>query len=190
MHRRGGVPARALRAAGGGDECLEEAHTGDLGGVAAADGLCAQQAAQHQVPGAWKAFLSATGRDARDLVPVELRSLPVVTSGGEVLLAAWSDLGQTVLPTSTPYLQTFSGIRVDDGAVDPDWADADAWTGTQTDGTLAVGLTCNDWTGSANLTGVATELDIGGNMLTKQDINSCTRYGAVMCVASALASAG
>jgi hypothetical protein len=161
---------------------LDEAHTGDLGGVAAADALCTAQAARQAMPGTWKAFLSAAGRHVRDIVPVERRSLPVFNTAGELLLPSWNELGQVAAPDSTTYIYSFAGIRVDDGAVDPDWIDADAWTGSRVDGTFAPGFTCNDWTAAGGSTGLATELDLGGNMFTKQDLNPCARFSAVMCV--------
>lgn len=162
---------------------LNQAWTGNLGGIDMADAHCQMQAAAAGVAGTWKAFLSATNRNVKDLVPPDLQSLPVYNLKGEKLLDSWMNLNQSI-PSSLLYIWTFSGIQVDEGKVNPDWFDADAWTGSDAMGNWAMGATCNDWTdGTATGgSGRATELDLGGNIFTKQETKTCSTYAAVMCV--------
>ena len=162
---------------------LNEAHTGALGGTVGADLLCENQAKSTGHKGAFKAFLSATGRNVKDLVkPCCASKFPVLNTKSEVLYTSWNQIFTTTKWVANLYLYSFDGKKVDEGTgAVPDWADADGWHGSLPNGTVAAGYTCNNWTSPAGtISGANGELDF--YELMKQEKATCDKTLAVVCV--------
>ncbi|MCA9665714.1 MAG: DUF1554 domain-containing protein [Myxococcales bacterium] len=157
---------------------LDNAITGNLGGVAGADALCAQAASNAGSAGTYRAFLSSSTQDARDLVAPAKRALPVLDTRGVMLFSSWNEIFTRNEWRDNARIDTFNGTLIEDSGP---WFDSDAWTGTRRDGTLASGHTCNDWTSAAsNDNGTAGELDL--RQLLDQDHDDCSRTLALVCV--------
>jgi hypothetical protein len=75
-------------------------------------------------------------------------------------------------------MPTFNGKVVDE--FDGFTNDADAWTGTKTDGNVLGGETCNDWTSTSHQ-GSGTEAD-AQQMLRQETGRTCGTQYAVFCV--------
>jgi len=162
---------------------LNEAHTGDLGGVSGADALCAKQAQQIGYGGTFKAFLSASTREVKDLISgASATSLPVLNTLGEQLYPGWNAIWGSATWAAGPYLYSFRGRKVDENTgAQPDWYDARNWTGSLVSGTAQPGQTCQDWTSSSTAsTGSSGELDMRRLLYT--NTQSCDRTLAVVCV--------
>jgi collagen type XVIII alpha/collagen type XV alpha len=163
---------------------LNQALNGNLGGIAGADSKCATQAKAAGYPGTWKAFLSTSTQNVKDLITgTNATTLPVVNTLGQQLYSSWS----TIFTLSTwsaaaPFIYTFDGREVDDntGAV-PDWYGARNWTGSYTSGTYYTSRTCNDWTTqSSSYRGAYGDLDI--RRLLYSSYVYCSYTLAVVCV--------
>lgn len=162
---------------------LNEAHTGALGGIGGADALCANQAKATGHKGVYKAFLSAAGRDVKDLVkPCCATKFPVLNTKAEVLYTSWNQIFTTSKWVTNLYLYSFDGKKVDEGTgAVPDWVDADGWHGSLPGGTVDAAFTCNNWTSPADtISGANGELDFGE--LVKQEKATCNKTLAVVCV--------
>ncbi|MCA9672305.1 MAG: hypothetical protein KC503_42215 [Myxococcales bacterium] len=158
---------------------LDQAFKGNLGGAVGADALCAAQAAAANRAGTYRAFLSAAGRNARDLVDAQRAPLPVVDSKGAQLFASWSAVFSTTQWPAGATIYTFSGAKVDQTT--GDWQDGNLWHGSRPDGQLLSGSTCNDWTSDRLLVrGMAGEVD--KRELLRQERRGCHRRHAVICV--------
>lgn len=159
---------------------LDEAHTGSLGGVAAADAACAKQAKRAGRPGTFKAFLSTSTRDVKDLITgTNASTIPVVTTHGVQLYLSWNDMfTSSTLGSSAVY--TF-----DDTLVSNSFSrDGDAWHGSTPSGTVASGDTCKDWTSSdATNYGANGEIDVRRWLGTER--SHCSVTLAVICVQTA-----
>ena len=161
---------------------LNEAHTGNLGGITGADALCQTQATAAGYGGVWKAFLSGSTRNVKDLITgTNATTKPVVNLQGQQMYATWSAIfGSTTWATTASYMYTFGGKYVNEGQVSPDWYDARGWTGTALTGGTASNH-CNNWTTSASSSyGASGEWDF--RQMFKYTTESCSRYLAVGCV--------
>ncbi len=160
---------------------LNQGHRGDLGGVAGADALCAKQAKDAGWHGTFKAFLSSSTRNAKDLVKGGAASSHVVNTKGTVLYAHWNAIFTASGWNKTNQIYSLDGTLVDEGYGSPTWSNADGWHGSNTNGTVRTGFTCKDWTDSSSASaGAAGELDDGwwiGSVM-----KPCSNYVAVPCV--------
>jgi len=161
---------------------LNNGHNGNLGGITGADALCNQQAAAANITGTWKAFLSSSTQNVKDIVPQALQQLPVKNLLGGEMYANWNAMfGPNVITwTVIQDLKSFDGKDVDENqGANPEWTDADGWHGSNTDGTVATNFTCNDWT-STSAQGRNGEWDF--RQLLGQETHSCTYTAAIGCV--------
>jgi hypothetical protein len=114
---------------------------GDLGGLEGADAHCAALAEAAGVSGAtWVAYLSTSTVDARD----RIGSGPWVNAAGVVIAEDVAGLhGEANNITKATALDE-TGATVNGRGDEPNRHDI--LTGSLTDGTLAEGMTCADWT--------------------------------------------
>ena len=159
---------------------LDEAHKGDLGGVTGADALCAKQAKKSGWSGTFKAFLSDSTHDVKDLVKGAAANTPVVNTKGTVLYSSWNAIFTLSGWGQKNSVWSFNGTLVDEGKGSPGWIDADGWHGSNTNGTAKTGYTCNDWTASTAADGACGEIDEG--VWISSVIRNCGSYLAVPCV--------
>lgn len=158
---------------------LDQAQTGNLGGVQGADGLCQTQAQAAGMPGTFRAFLSSSSQDVKDLVSGASAALPVVNTQGQVMFSSWAAVFSTQEWADNVELYNFAGAAVQDGTGGA--TDADAWHGSQPDGTVYAGKTCQDWTSaSSSSEGANGELD--QHELLRQETHNCDNTFAVVCV--------
>ncbi|HMR10129.1 MAG TPA: hypothetical protein PKA88_30340, partial [Polyangiaceae bacterium] len=158
---------------------LNEAHNGNLGGLAGADALCAAQAQTAGQTGTWKALLSSSTRNVKDLITGAATAYPVVNLNGALMYASWSAVfTQSTWNTAAGLLPTFDGNVVDEGKTTPDWSDAHGWHGSTSTGLVGAN-TCSDWTSTTG-TGATGEWDF--RRLLEQSSKSCTSTQAVACV--------
>ena len=133
--------------------------------------------------GVFKAFLSDSGRNVKDLVKsCCANSFPVLNTKADVLYPSWNQIFVTTKWPVSIYLYAFDGKKVDEstGAV-PDWADADGWHGSLPNGTVNSSATCLNWTSPADTAqGANGELDFGELMI--QEKAACNKTLAVVCV--------
>ena len=161
---------------------LNEAHTGNLGGIAGADALCQQQAAAAGRTETFVAFLAASTRPVlKDLIPQDKWNVPVVDSKGQQRFSAWSQMFVSGADFGTPYLPTMNGTNYVDegGSAGAEWNDADGWHGADATGNVIASATCSDWTSTGG-SGQCTELDAYD--VFKQENKACSLLHAVMCV--------
>jgi hypothetical protein len=125
---------------------LNEGHDGNLGGIDVADCLCAKQAAEAGEPGIWKAFLSNSSRDVRDLIPPHHASGIWVTNlYGWWLYSNWTDIFEQDGWAVGTFLYNSARQSVDVWhQPDPEWYEARAWHGSYPDGTFKSGCDCQD----------------------------------------------
>jgi len=142
---------------------------GDLGGLSGADTICTDAATNAGLSGDWVAWLSTTTENARDRI-IDARYVLV---DGTVVANDLADLTDGTL----------------DAAIDLD-ANGDpvmgfTWTGTQQDGTLAIGVdrTCLDWTDSG---GRSTQGQIESTSDTWTDFlpSDCDHQRSLYCFAA------
>jgi hypothetical protein len=164
---------------------LNEAHTGDIGGMTVADCLCNGQAAQAGEPGTWKAFLSGSTRNAREIVPECLQTgIEVGTIEGWPLYDNWTDMLEGSSWFTGAYIYTFDFTKVDEWAVIPNWYDARAWHGSHTNGVYWPNHNCREWTSdSPSDSGACGELDqVYNSHWPDSLICSCDKTLAVVCI--------
>jgi hypothetical protein len=164
---------------------LNEAHTGNLGGITVADCLCNGQAAQAGEPGTWRAFLSGTTRNVRELIPDHLATgIEVGTIDGWPLYDNWTDMFTGLAWFHGTYIYTFNRTKVDEFLVSPNWYDARGWHGSNTDGTYRPGYNCQEWTSDSEFDqGACGELDQIWNSEWLSDFTcACHRTLAVVCI--------
>lgn len=161
---------------------LNEGHQGNLGGIAGADALCAAQATAAGYSGTWKAFLSSSTQNVRDIIPSTSAAVPVVNLLGQNMYASWNAAFTSTSWSSTaPYLTAFNGKTVTSGMASPDWYDADGWHGSTSSGLVSTSYTCNDWTDStSSYRGQNGEWDL--RAMFNGELTYCSTYLAVACV--------
>jgi hypothetical protein len=129
--------------------------TGNLGGLAAADATC-QRLAANVGRGSltWRAYLSVEKDPSNNNQPTHARDR--IGSG------PWRNANDVVVANTTAELHarggdatiflTETGQRVNgQWTGSPSPVEHDILTGSNMDGTLALGLTCNDWTSSSDV---------------------------------------
>jgi hypothetical protein len=158
---------------------LNNGYNGNLGGITGANTLCQNQAVAAGYSGTWKAFLSSSTQNVKDLIPVAQQTLPVVNLKGQNMYASWNTMfTQSGWNTTATYLWAFNGAFVDEGQASPDWYDADGWHGSTSAG-IATTYTCSDWTSS---TGSGSNGEWDFRDLLGSETSSCSSVLAVACV--------
>jgi hypothetical protein len=147
--------------------------TGNLGGLAGADATCQRlAAAAGQGSGrVWRAYLSVERDPANGNRPTNARD--------RIGLGPWHNANQVVVANNLTELHTRSGdaaVFVDERGqrINGQWTGSpgpnehDILTGSNADGTLALGLTCADWTSAAttDVAQVGHSDGFGGNQST------------------------
>lgn len=127
---------------------ITSAGSGDganLGGLEGADALCLKLA---EAAGAgdktWRAYLSAEGVNARDRIGTG----PWQNYAGVVVATDLENLHSNAVNINKETGLTETGAVVSGRGDDPN--QHDILTGTNADGTLAVGQTCDDWTSNGD----------------------------------------
>ena len=160
---------------------LNQGHRGNLGGVTAADALCAKQAKEAGWPGTFKAFLSDSTQNVKDLIKGGSASSHVVNTKGVVLYSHWAAIFTSSGWNKSNQIYSFNGTLVDEGYGSPSWSNADGWHGSNINGTVRAGFTCKDWTDFTTVEGgAAGELDEGQWIAAV--MKPCSSYQAVVCV--------
>jgi hypothetical protein len=164
---------------------LNEAHNGALGGTAGANALCAAQAAAAGLSGTFKAFLSSSTQDVKDLVTGTAATYPVVNTKDEPLYGSWTQIFSQSTWSTGKNVYAFDGKEVDENTgANPEWYDAQNWTGSTTAGLVSSGNTCQDWaSASSSLTATSGEIDM--SRLLGSSSQSCDKTLAVICVKTA-----
>ena len=161
---------------------LNEGHQGDLGGVTGADALCAKQAMQSGWTGTFKAFLSDSTRNVKDLITgTNALKVQVVNTKGTLLYSSWNLIFAQSGWQTKNQIWSFNGTLVDEGYGSPSWSNADGWHGSKPDGTVLTGLTCKDWTVKTS-TDAAGHGEVDEGLWIGAAIRSCDNYLAVVCV--------
>ena len=124
--------------------------TGDLGGVRGADARCQQLAAAVGAGGhTWRAYLSAEHDAANGGAPVDARS--------RIGIGPWRNANGVLIARNLGELHSRTGdasLFIDETGrrINGQWpgspapVEHDVLTGSNPDGTLIPGRTCNDWT--------------------------------------------
>lgn len=145
----------------------------NLGGLSGADTLCTSTAASAGLQGQYTAWLSDSTTDARDRIADGEYRLPDQTT---IVASSLADLTDGTL--NNPINQTADGITASNQL---------AWTGTQSDGTLAAGtanaVTCDDWTngGGNSGTGLAGDNDEVNQRWTDDSSAQCGALHRIYC---------
>ncbi len=111
-------------------------HNGNFGGLAGADAICQARAGEAGLTGTFKAWLSTDTINAADRLT---SSGPWVRLDGMKIAESKADLLDGLLFTAINV--TEQGVYDKGGTV---------WTGTNANGSLAVGLNCSGWTDGTN----------------------------------------
>ena len=157
---------------------LNEAHNGNLGGLTGANLLCANQAATAGKAGTWKALLSTTTQNVKDLITGAATAYPVVNLNGFTMYSSWNTVfTQSIWNSSAGYLITFDGKVVDEPQ--GSWTFARGWHGSTFSGLLYTNYHCSDWTSTSG-SGRAGEWDL--RRLLYNYSMSCSSTLAVACV--------
>jgi hypothetical protein len=157
-----GLPARATPEAGASDVSTskgasffvssETNATGDLGGLAGADARCARLAAAASLPTKpWKAYLSTQGISGGTAVDARDR----------IGAGPWYNVNGALVASDLAALHARTGdadVFVDEHGdkIPGQWAGSpapvqhDVLTGSNSDGTVLAGKTCEDWTSSSS----------------------------------------
>lgn len=144
--------------------------TGNLGGLAGADQTCQQLAAAVGLPSAlWRAYLSVEHDPPGTGGPVHARdrigSGPWYNARGELLAADLASLHARPGDASL-FLDERGNMINGQWTLSPTPNEHDILTGSNPDGTVAMGKTCADWTaGSASVDGGAP--DGGGALVAR-----------------------
>jgi hypothetical protein len=164
---------------------LNEAHDGNMGGIAAVDTLCAQQAVSAGFSGTFKAFLSGSTRNVKELISgTSADTVAVLNTKGEKLYNSWNEIFTvTSWPFTTIRVYSFNGTEVDEGTVSPGWDDGRGWHGSTAVGMHKSGFTCNDWSSNLAADSAASgELDWGSVYWLSGGTDTCDTKLAVICV--------
>lgn len=114
---------------------------GALGGIEGADAHCAALAEAAGVTGkTWRAYLSTSGENARDRIGAG----PWVNAAGQTIAASVDELHSPANAISKETALDENGTVVNGRGDSPNRHDI--LTGSMPDGTVAEGMTCEDWT--------------------------------------------
>jgi hypothetical protein len=118
---------------------------GNLGGLDGADAQCQKLAtAAGAGDQTWRAYLSASGVNARD----RIGSGPWHNAKGELIASSVDELHSDANKISKQTGLTETGAAINGRGDTPNMHDI--LTGSNADGTLAAGMTCEDWTSNSS----------------------------------------
>jgi hypothetical protein len=139
---------------------ITSAGSGDganLGGLEGADAICQQLADAAGSSGkTWRAYLSAEGINAKDRIGAG----PWQNFKGDVIATDVAALHSDAVNINKQTGLTETGGQVKGRGDDPN--QHDILTGSNADGTLASGQTCNDWTNNGDGTAMLGHFDRSG----------------------------
>lgn len=117
---------------------------GDFGGIEGADAHCAALAEAAGVTGkTWRAYLSTSTENARD----RIGSGPWVNAAGDTIAESVDQLHSAEVNLTKDTALNERGEVVNGRGDDPNRHDI--LTGSMPDGTVAEGMTCEDWTSNS-----------------------------------------
>jgi hypothetical protein len=158
---------------------LNNGHTGNLGGLSGANSKCQTEATAAGLTGTYKAFVSTSTQNVKDLISTTSASQPVYNSQGQELFSSWTSIFTGAKWDSGENIYSFDGKKVDEGqGASPEWDDAVCWHGSKPDGTVHAD-TCTNWTVTTG-NGAGGEVDL--NQLMTIQTKACTTNHAVICV--------
>ena len=129
----------------------------NLGGLEGADAICQRLADAAGSSGKnWRAYLSAEGVNAKDRIGVG----PWQNFAGVVVATDVANLHSDAVNINKETGLTETGAGVKGRGDDPN--QHDVLTGSNTDGTLAAGQTCNDWTSNGDGAAMVGHFDRSG----------------------------
>jgi hypothetical protein len=140
--------------------------SGDLGGLAAADDICAARAADARLDGTFRAWLSSSDESAG--ARLTHASTPYARTDGVEVAADWDDLVDGAL--SAPIDRDENGERID----------GDVWTGTLASGEPG-DVTCAGFA-DQDVTGVCGSCDAADGAWTDNIRPPCTSALRLYCV--------
>lgn len=157
---------------------------GDLGGLAGADAHCAALADIADLPaGDWVAYLSATGVNARD----RIGSGPWYNAVGTLIAEDVDDLHDTDNGLGKDGTLSETGEPISGRGDSPNRHDI--LTGSDLEGRLMAGLTCEDWTtGSDEASAQVGHHDLTGGGQNPTSFNSA--HASLGCSQTALQGTG
>lgn len=162
---------------------LNQPHSGDLGGLDAADRLCYQQAKAMGLPTNYRAFVSSRRQQLLHLVaPAFRHTLPVTNLRGDVMFRSWSSIfsGDGAPISSSIPIYSFDGRDV---MADPFWPQKSIWHGSTSRGQQATDKHCESWRAEhVSVTGQSSELRGGELRLLGHISRSCSAQLILLCV--------
>jgi hypothetical protein len=141
-------------------------HNGDLGGLEAADALCAERATGASLDGEFKAWLSGPGEPAGERLTHA--DVPYLRTDGERVADDWADLVDGTL--AAPIERDEDGSQVS----------GDVWTGTRASGQLAT-ASCSGFDTTED-TGVCGSSEATGASWSDNIQPFCTSALRLYCV--------
>nr|XP_022915821.1 collagen alpha-1(XVIII) chain isoform X3 [Onthophagus taurus] len=159
---------------------LNEAYTGDIGGVSGADSKCFREARRAGIKGTFRALLSSRVQNVDSIVRPSDRKLRVSNLRGEVLFNSWLDMfkGDGAPFSHPPRIYSFNGKNV---LTDMTWPTKSIWHGALVNGERALDNSCDAWNaGSRDKFGLAGSLK--GLKLLEQSVVSCNTKLIVLCI--------
>jgi hypothetical protein len=153
---------------------------GNLGGIAGADATCQALAdAAGQGGCTWQAYLSSADEDARDRIGAG----PWFNAAGDMLAA---DVDALHAEGFEP--NDIAGLIVDENGAAIPGGEHDILTGSEADGTVLDGATCDDWTSASGGAARVGHSDIPANPQFSRSWNSA--HDAPGCDPESLAMVG
>ena len=140
--------------------------------------LCQINAALQNKSGTWRAFLSDSNQEIKNFFSGAAASLPVHNINGQVIAASWTTLlnfGSGAWGSTDVF--SFNGTEVEEAG---GWSDADAWHGSNADGSRHASATCSDWTSTSG-SGAGGEWDMHWLFATPET-NPCSGLQALGCI--------
>ena len=162
---------------------LNHAHTGDLGGLAAANALCAQEGKDAGYDVEFAAFLATSQQTLKGLHTGSSASLPTMNTHEQQMHSSWGLLFNSYSGNfsyvASP-LYSFDGKKVVVGTgANPEWLYGCAWTGAKKYGQSYV-YNCSDWTSTS---GHGGNSDVDSGYMFEYQTAGCSTHQAVICTA-------
>jgi len=152
---------------------------GNLGGLAGADGICQDAAADGGLSGTYKAWLSDSTISAKDRL--NHNPAPYVRTDGATVANNWFDLTdgyikEPILCDEYKECNTYKDLLGNDDLLK-------TWTGTQQNGTKQT-VTCTDWTDASGLSfpiGIPSVIDKSWTEVVSS-VSSCSQFLRIYCI--------
>jgi len=162
---------------------LNNGYTGDLGGVAGANALCAKAGNDAGYDVEFSAFLGTSEQSLKSLHTGTSASLPTTNILEQEMHSSWNAMFQSYYGyfsyVSSP-IYSFDGKKVAVGTgADPEWLYGCAWTGAAKYGQYYQ-YHCSGWTTTSGYGG-STDVDSG--RMFEYQYTKCDKYQAVLCTA-------